>query len=136
AQISGVISGIWLNVALSASGQDFELVGFSLPTPNRLQIVNASNVIVRSPNVPYFEVVQSNHVSVLGGRVGPYQDEASKVIESDQVTVDGVYFHDYTLTIPGTHMECLHAWGVTNLSVLRSKFFNCAIMDLFISNFS
>src|SRR5205823_844411 len=74
--------------------------------------------------------------SVLGGRVGPYQDEASKVIESDQVTVDGVYFHDYTLTIPGTHMECLHAWGVTNLSVLRSKFFNCAIMDLFISNFS
>lgn len=87
-------------------------------------------------------VVHASNVNVVGGSYGPVRDAASVISDCYQcdyspqhVTVDGVYFHDYVRVTPGIHMECLHVFSASYLTVRNSRFYNCAIMDLFIDNF-
>jgi chitodextrinase len=47
-------------------------------------------------------------------------------------TFDDVYFHDAIITDPNVHMECMWT-GASGLTILNSRFENCAVMDVFIT---
>jgi chitodextrinase len=85
----------------------------------------------------------ASYVDIIGGSYGPLTDDATQVSDCYQcnyspqhITVDGVYFHDFVRKTDGIHMECLHVYAASYLTVRNSRFYNCAIMDLFINNYS
>ena len=80
-------------------------------------------------------------MSVIGGSVGPTVNNASQITNCylcnyspQNILIDGVYFHDYTRTDPAKHMECLHVYPAQGITIRNSRFYNCAIMNLFFAN--
>jgi hypothetical protein len=133
-RIVSTLPGVWGAVGLLIHGSH---VAF-----HRIDILNgwgtdgASDVLVANVKAATFTVMASTNVSIVGGSVGPYQNDAAKIgRESRAVLVDHVFFHDYLQTDPAKHMECLHVFPVSNLVIRNSRFYNCAIMDLFFSNY-
>jgi hypothetical protein len=45
---------------------------------------------------------------------------------------DNNEIHDATVS-DGTHTECMYAWSVTDMTLTRNHFYNCPIMDVFIT---
>ncbi len=106
------------------------------------QSSQSRHVTFRNVTTPIFFVNGASNVSVIGGSVGPTVNNASQIrncylcnYSPQNTLVDGVYFHDYTRTDPAQHMECLHVYPAQGLSIQNSRFFNCAIMDLFFANY-
>ena len=99
------------------------------------------DVTFRRIDQKHFFVQSSSNISILGGSVGPTADYDSQIkvynfsapVASRNILVDGVYFHDATLS-PGSdsHVECLQIYGSENVTVRNSKFFNCAHHVIFI----
>jgi hypothetical protein len=99
------------------------------------------DVTFRRVDTKHLFVQSSTNISVLGGSVGPTADYDSQIkvydfgnpVASRNILVDGVYFHDATLS-PGSdaHVECLQIYGSENVTVRNSRFFNCAHHVIFI----
>jgi hypothetical protein len=54
---------------------------------------------------------------------------------ASNVTLDGDYFHDIqTRDSSGMHTECLQLWGVNGFTLRNSRFYHCAIFDVFASS--
>ena len=102
----------------------------------------AADVVFRNVTTRLFFITSSRDISVIGGSVGPSENQASEIRNctdcttiSSGIHINGVFFHDYVKTDPNVHMECLHAYPVQNMEVVNSRFTNCAIMDLFLANY-
>jgi hypothetical protein len=111
--------------------------GFGTNTPQASQTTNVGfyNITAKS----FYD--HASYVNIVGGSYGPLTDDATQISNCDQcnyspqhITVDGVYFHDFVRKTDGMHMECLHVYQASYLVVRNSRFYNCAIMDLFIDN--
>jgi chitodextrinase len=79
-------------------------------------------------------------ISVLGGEIGPGVDGYpaigtngfSTTAVPTNITFDGVYFHDWTLSQGSSaHVECLQVWGADGLTIRNSRFQNCWVFDIF-----
>ena len=100
------------------------------------------DVVLRDVDATNFFITGASDISVIGGRIGPYVDNAAQVkgcygctYVPQHITIDGVTFHDFTRVTPGIHMECLHVYPAQDMTIRNSLFFNCAIFDLFLSNY-
>jgi hypothetical protein len=84
-----------------------------------------------------FWIVGSTNVRVIGGSVGPGVDVHS-IIQAggpkSNILIEGVSFHDWTRSGPDVHTECLQIGGGNGITIRRSRFENCAVMDLHISH--
>ena len=72
-----------------------------------------------------------------GGSIGPsFNDKASMIGDtpaSSNITYDNVYWHDATRNDQNIHMECLWAGSVQGLTIRNSRFHNCAVMDVMVT---
>ncbi len=100
------------------------------------------DVTMRDVDASRIFVTGAADVSVLGGSIGPAVDSSSEIkacsgctYAPTRILLDGVTFHDYTRSTPGTHMQCLQVYPAQELTIRNSRFSNCAIMDLFLSNY-
>jgi hypothetical protein len=100
------------------------------------------DVVMRDIDAAHFYITGASRVSVLGGSLGPTVDRASEIkgcylctYAPQDILIDGVTFHDFTRRTSGVHMECLHVYPAQGFVIRNSRFFNCAIMDLFFSNY-
>jgi hypothetical protein len=81
----------------------------------------------------------SSNISVIGGSVGGIQDYKPQFgawppgTHSTNILVDGVLFHDVTRTDSAIHIECLLIGGIDGLIVRNSRFRNCSVVDLSIT---
>jgi hypothetical protein len=124
---------------------DLKIAGIWYVGVNSNKVPQASqthDVVLRNLSALRFFITGASNVSVLGGTIGPTVDNASQIkgcyecrYAPQNITVDGVTFHDFTRTNPAQHMECLHVYPAQNLTIRNSRFFNCAIMDLFLENY-
>lgn len=88
----------------------------------------------------------ADHVTIKGGDYGPCHAVwgspnvcgNSKLDVSNNVTIDGARFHDYRFdetcfTVAGAdcHWECLYVNGGENVTIKNSRFYRCAIFDIF-----
>ncbi len=87
-------------------------------------------------------ITGASNVSVLGGSIGPSVDSSSEIKACEScayaptnIVLDGVTFHDYTRATSGAHVECLMVYPAQNLTIRRSRFLNCAVMDVFFQNY-
>jgi hypothetical protein len=84
-----------------------------------------------------FWIVGSTNIRVLGGSVGPGVDVHS-IIQgggpTSNILIERVSFHDWTRTSPSVHTECLQIAGGNGIVVRRSRFWNCAVMDIHVTH--
>ena len=80
----------------------------------------------------------ARNVTILGGSYGPVTNAAPVQIgsspSSQNITFDGVDFHDAIATDPNAHLECVWAGDVQGFTVRNSLFRNCAYFGLFITH--
>jgi hypothetical protein len=69
-------------------------------------------------------------------RVGNVTDEKGAVVGETGFTIDNVVFHDVLVTDSEVHNECIYATGAEGLTIRNSRFYNCATMDLFFTNWA
>ena len=92
---------------------------------------SATGVVYRDLNADTFTISGSN-TSIVGGDIGPSlsnstngQQQPNISNPSNQVLIEGVYFHDHNQA-GGFHTECLQIGGGSNVTIRRSTFRNCA----------
>jgi hypothetical protein len=102
----------------------------------------AHNVTMRRLHSGLLYITSASNVRVLGGEIGPWKNTSSQIKACTgcpdiptRILIDGVTFHDYTRTNPAAHDECLQVFPASHLTIRRSTFRNCAIMDLLISGY-
>ena len=80
----------------------------------------------------------ARNVTILGGSYGAVDERAPVQIgsspSSQNITFDGVDFHDAIATDPNAHLECVWAGDVQGFTVRNSLFRNCAYFGLFITH--
>jgi hypothetical protein len=142
-----------------AAGASVTLGGLNLNGCKRLEIRdvttggfgarNVATQYVTLRNVKQtsaFFLNAGSDISIIGGSVGPEVDQQAQIAPTtgrwstsgggNNFLIDGVYFHDFVLKTPGTHMECLQVSGTTNMIIRNSKFENCAIFDLSFTDYN
>jgi hypothetical protein len=87
-------------------------------------------------------ILSSQRVSVVGGSVGPGVDYHPQIAAADgnatpprDILIDGVLFHDWTRSRSDVHTECLQIGAGDRITVRNSRFRNCDVMDLHVTNF-
>jgi hypothetical protein len=81
-------------------------------------------------------MTSSSNISIVGGSVGPVVDAhpqfASWPLNThiSNILVDGVRFHDISRSSDAVHTECLQIGGGVGITVRRSVFERCAVLDL------
>lgn len=83
-------------------------------------------------------ILGGSNLTMTSGSVGPgvnFHPQIAPVNgwngQGQNITFDGVYFHDWTSTnLVLYHMECLQVVGTTNLVIRNSKFHHCDVFDL------
>lgn len=89
----------------------------------------------------FFFIRSAVDVRIIGGSVGGQDDAISPTIgsyagqpPSQKVLVDGVSFHDISRrNNPENHVECLFIQESNGVTVRRSRFTRCDIMDVFVN---
>lgn len=74
-------------------------------------------------------------VQVLGGDFGPWTDQVATINSAggsspgvSNILIDGARFHDYTISDPAKHAECMQIWpsaASSNITIRGSSFRNC-----------
>jgi hypothetical protein len=87
-----------------------------------------------------FWIEGSSNVSIIRGSVGPGLDfhpiiSPNEGVPPRNILIYRVYFHDWTASSSEIHTECLQVGAADGLVIRRSRFHNCAVMDLFFSYF-
>jgi hypothetical protein len=105
---------------------------------------DSADVTFRGVSALYLYIDSASDIRVIGGSVGPTVDADNGQIRPSRagappprdILIDGVYFHDATLT-PGSdaHVECLQVGEVNGLTIRNSRFNNCETHYTFISPF-
>jgi hypothetical protein len=120
---------------LQVYGSHVEFRNFTL-TNTWATFVQTNDATFRNLRASYFVISSSRNIRVLGGSYGPAVDTKSQVqplpdnVEPRNITVDGVFFHDYTRKDPISHLECLQFGAGSGIIVRNSRFKNCNDFDL------
>ena len=101
----------------------------------------ANRVTFRNVRGQGFWITGASNVSVIGGSVGPGVDIHPQIQAADgsnrvptNILIDGVLFHDWSRSGPAAHTECLQIGGGNGITIRRSRFRNCAVMDIHVSH--
>lgn len=104
-----------------------------------LESVGASRQTFRGLDVDLLFIKGSRRVSVIGGDVGPTENDDSQVTSHEgrvpaNILFDRVRFHDAVRTDPDAHTECLQIGAGVGVTIRRSRFERCAVHDVFIAS--
>jgi hypothetical protein len=101
----------------------------------------SSRITFRNDTAHVFYIRSAHTIHLIGGSVGPSCDGESATVgaadqsseRSTEILIDGVRFHDITRACApaGSHVECLFVQETTGITIERSSFANCDIMDIF-----
>lgn len=75
-------------------------------------------------------------VKLIRSDIGPWKDAVSHVKQGAQnVLIDSSVFHDFTITDPVKHSECLMIWGGAGRTTIRNTVFrNCTDFDVLVKS--
>ena len=102
------------------------------------------DVTLRGVDAAGLVITSARDVRVLGGDYGPMIDGVSHInacgvpgcFPAEDVLIDGALFHDYTVTDPAKHSECLLIWPGRRVTIRRSTFRNCTDFDILVKPYN
>ena len=81
-----------------------------------------------------FHLEENNNVVVRNSEIQNNTDNSLMWINGTNLTFENNEIHGAHLRSgSGAHTECMYAWEVTRLTLKRNRFYDCAIMDVFIT---
>jgi hypothetical protein len=138
-----------------ASGAQVTLGGLTINGAKRVEIrdldtndfkvdMNSQYVTLRNVDVKgWLGYLGGSDISMIGGSVGPMVDIHPQIAPANgwqgqgvNFLFDGVLFHDITRTSSTVHTECLQIAGTTNMIIRNSKFKNCSVNDVQITEYN
>jgi hypothetical protein len=80
-------------------------------------------------------IAGARDLKMIGGDVGPYVDAPSWITHENgvvpqRVLIQGVHFHDFTVSDPGIHTECLVVIAGEGLTLRGNRWTGCAVFNL------
>jgi hypothetical protein len=80
-------------------------------------------------------IAGARNFSLIGGDVGPYIDGPSWIthdngVPPQNVLIQGVHFHDFTVSDPSIHSECMLVIAGNGITFDGDTWTNCAVFDL------
>ncbi|MCP9485257.1 MAG: hypothetical protein MSC30_05325 [Gaiellaceae bacterium MAG52_C11] len=117
----------------------FELRDFKISSYVRVRW-GSEDVTLRNIDAAGLNITSASRVKVLGGDYGPVADGVSHInacgvegcFPAEDVLIDGALFHDYTVTDPAKHSECLLIWPGRRVTIRNSTFRNCTDFDVLV----
>lgn len=102
------------------------------------------DVTLRRVDAPGLVVTSARDVRVLGGDFGPLEDGVSHVnacgvpgcFPAEDILIEGALFHDYTVSDPAKHSECLLIWPGRRVTIRRTTFRNCTDFDVLVKPYN
>jgi parallel beta helix pectate lyase-like protein len=109
-------------------------------------VKRSEDVTLRNIDTACMTVTSVKRFSMYRGDVGPCTDgvfnlnQCGGCVPADGVLFDGVRFHDFLISNPEPHSECLQISGtgaeVNNLTIRNSTFQNCTDFDILVDSTS
>ena len=138
--LAGFVTG---NDKTGEGAKHFELRGVTVGSLVRLDR-GAEDVTLRDVRARGIDFTSARSVRVLGGDYGPLADGVSHInacgvsgcFPSEDILIDGAVFHDYTVTDPANHSECLLVWPARRLTIRNSTFRNCTDFDVLVKPYN
>lgn len=98
------------------------------------------DVVLRNIDAGRFVLTSVRRVEILGGDFGPMVDQTNHIqscgepgcFASEDVLIEGAYFHDFTISYADKHSECLMLWPGRRVTIRNSIFRNCTDYDVFV----
>jgi hypothetical protein len=89
-------------------------------------------------------LTSASRVNVLGGDYGPMVNGVSHInacgvegcFPAEDILIDGALFHDYSITDPEKHSECLMIWPGRRVTIRNSTFRNCTDFDVLVKPYN
>jgi hypothetical protein len=139
-RVAGFVTG---NDKTGAGAKHFELRGVQVGSLVRLSR-GAEDVTLRDIDAIGIDFTSARDVRVLGGDFGPLVDGVSHInacgvpgcFPSEGILIDGATFHDYTISDPAPHSECLLVWPARKLTIRNSTFRNCTDFDVLVKPYN
>ena len=102
------------------------------------------DVVLRNVDAGALTLSSTRGVRVYGGDYGPWVDGVSHInaclepgcLAAENILIDGALFHDYTITNPAKHSECLMIWPGRKVTIRNSTFRNCTDFDLLVKPYN
>jgi hypothetical protein len=121
----------------------FELRDFKVSSYVRLRW-GSEDVTLRNIDAGGLNLTSVSRVQVLGGDYGPVVDGVSHInacgvagcYPAEDIVIDGAYFHDYTISDPAKHSECLMIWPGRRVTIRNSTFRNCTDFDVLVKPYN
>jgi hypothetical protein len=124
--------------ALDVFGAHVEVRGVTIARDFYVKC-GAEDVTLRRSKATLFFIRSASDVSIVDTEFGP-SDTISQIgivagtpecePAPSNVTLDGVYMHDFTNDDPSVHMECLTVQSFTGMAIRRSRFHHCEDFDI------
>ena len=130
------------NGSISGSGGGNNISFVGPVTARTFRTDRTNNIVVDGWNVDcggcvgeqIFHLEENNNVIVRNSEIQDNNDNSLIWINGTNLTFEHNKIHDAALRSgSGAHTECMYVWEVTNLTLKRNQFYNCAIMDVFIT---
>ena len=104
----------------------------------------SEDVTLRNIDAGGLNLTSSRDVRVYGGDFGPMVDGVSHInacgepgcYPAEDILIDGALFHDYTVTDPAKHSECIMVWPGRRVTIRNSTFRNCTDFDILVKPYN
>jgi len=114
-----------------------------LEVGGQLKLTLADDVVLENINGGSFAISSSTNVTVRGGEFGPWVDGVNHINRcgsnpicppSKNITLEGVVLHDFLISNPEPHSECLMIWGTETdgVTIRNTIFRNCTDFGLLV----
>ncbi|MCP9485246.1 MAG: fibronectin type III domain-containing protein [Gaiellaceae bacterium MAG52_C11] len=121
----------------------FELRDFKISSYVRVRW-GSEDVTLRNIDAGGLNLTSASRVKVLGGDYGPMVDGVSHInacgvsgcYPAEDILIDGALFHDYTITEPEKHSECIMIWPGRRVTIRNSVFRNCTDFDILVKPYN
>ena len=144
-------AGASVSLAGFASGNDKTGVGAKHFELRDLQIAGfvsiawgTADVTLRNIDAGSLKLTSTREVRVYGGDYGPWTDGISHInacgvpgcFPAEDILIEGALFHDFTITDPDKHSECLMIWPGRRVTIRNSTFRNCTDFDVLVKPYN
>jgi hypothetical protein len=104
----------------------------------------ADDVTLRNVDAGTLGLTSTRGVRLYGGDYGPWVNGVSHInacgdpgcFPAEDILIDGALFHDFTITDPAKHSECLMIWPGRRVTIRNSTFRNCTDFDVLVKPYN
>lgn len=127
------------NIKTGVGAKHFELRDLKIAGEVKISW-GTEDVTLRNIDAGAFSLTATRDVKILGGDYGPWVDNVNHIkgcgepgcFPAEDILIEGALFHDYMISNPSKHAECMQIWPGRRVTIRNSTFRNCTDFDILV----